>query len=178
MLVISLFCTALLGLLQERTYKKYGPCWKEGVFYTVCSSSRFEFRILISITKHFLSLPIFVFLGSDIKQGIVSLGNSQSLSSNATSYLVLLVNLVSQLVCVSGVNRLSSVIKFYFLPQAYLTSINKLAASVLSLYEYCTYREKGVESLLQCLVVRKWMEYTASIWRLDGIYRQLFIHFK
>jgi len=91
MLVISLFCTALLGLLQERTYKKYGPCWKEGVFYT-----------------HFLSLPIFIFLGSDIKQGIVSLGNSQSFSSNATSYLVLLVNLASQLICVSGVNRLSS----------------------------------------------------------------------
>lgn len=48
MLVISLFCTALLGLLQERTYKKYGPCWKEGVFYTVRPSSRFGFPIQIS----------------------------------------------------------------------------------------------------------------------------------
>lgn len=35
MLVTSLFLTAFLGILQEKTYKKYGPCWKEGVFYTV-----------------------------------------------------------------------------------------------------------------------------------------------
>jgi UDP-xylose/UDP-N-acetylglucosamine transporter B4 len=35
MMSISLFCTGLLGLLQERTYTKYGPCWREGVFYTV-----------------------------------------------------------------------------------------------------------------------------------------------
>ena len=35
MLTVSLLCTGLLGVLQERTYQKYGPCWKEGVFYTV-----------------------------------------------------------------------------------------------------------------------------------------------
>ena len=36
MMIVSLFCTGLLGLLQERTYTKYGPCWREGLFYTVC----------------------------------------------------------------------------------------------------------------------------------------------
>lgn len=35
MLIASLVCTGLLGMLQERTYRTYGPCWKEGVFYTV-----------------------------------------------------------------------------------------------------------------------------------------------
>lgn len=35
MLVASLLFTGLLGMLQEMTYKKYGPCWQEGVFYTV-----------------------------------------------------------------------------------------------------------------------------------------------
>jgi len=35
MLIVSLFCTGFLGLLQEETYRKYGPCWKEGIFYTV-----------------------------------------------------------------------------------------------------------------------------------------------
>lgn len=35
MMIVSLFCTGLLGNLQERTYQRYGPCWKEGVFYTV-----------------------------------------------------------------------------------------------------------------------------------------------
>ena len=35
MLTISLFTSGILGLLQEKTYTKYGPHWKEGVFYTV-----------------------------------------------------------------------------------------------------------------------------------------------
>lgn len=35
MLSISLLLTGILGILQEQTYKKYGPCWREGVFYTV-----------------------------------------------------------------------------------------------------------------------------------------------
>jgi len=47
MLVLSLVLSGILGILQEKTYKKYGPCWKEGVFYTV--------RALISISE--LRLP-------------------------------------------------------------------------------------------------------------------------
>jgi len=91
MLVVSLFCTGLLGLLQEKTYRKYGPCWREGVFYT-----------------HALSLPVFMFLGSDITQGLKSLSKASSWSLAMTSYTILAANLVSQLICVSGVNRLSS----------------------------------------------------------------------
>ena len=35
MLSISLLMTGVLGILQERAYTTYGPCWKEGIFYTV-----------------------------------------------------------------------------------------------------------------------------------------------
>ena len=35
MLTAALILTGVLGVLQERTYSKYGPCWQEGVFYTV-----------------------------------------------------------------------------------------------------------------------------------------------
>jgi len=91
MLTVSLFCTGLLGLLQEQTYRRYGPCWREGIFYT-----------------HFLSLPVFLFLGGDIKQGITSLVDPASTSSTLKSFTILLGNLVTQLMCVSGVNRLSS----------------------------------------------------------------------
>lgn len=35
MLTVSLLLTGILGVFQERTYTKYGPHWKEGVFYTV-----------------------------------------------------------------------------------------------------------------------------------------------
>jgi len=91
MMVMSLFCTGILGLLQERTYGKYGPCWREGLFYT-----------------HFLSLPFFAFLGRDIKQGLSSLSSPQSTTSTVTSFMILAANLITQLVCVSGVNSLTS----------------------------------------------------------------------
>jgi UDP-xylose/UDP-N-acetylglucosamine transporter B4 len=35
MLTISSLLTGILGMLQELTYRKYGPCWREGMFYTV-----------------------------------------------------------------------------------------------------------------------------------------------
>ncbi|KAJ6584669.1 UAA transporter [Mycena capillaripes] len=91
MLTVSLVLTGLFGLLQERTYRTFGPCWKEGVFYT-----------------HFLSLPVFLFLARDVQQGIRSLSDSTSDTSAMASWLVLGLNLCSQLVCVSGVNKLSS----------------------------------------------------------------------
>ncbi|THU89634.1 UAA transporter [Dendrothele bispora CBS 962.96] len=90
MLVLSLVLSGILGILQEKTYKKYGPCWKEGVFYT-----------------HFLSLPVFLFLIKDVKQGLSSLSLTPS-SSKTTAWLILGGNLVTQLICVSGVNRLTS----------------------------------------------------------------------
>ncbi|KAJ6511977.1 UAA transporter [Mycena vitilis] len=91
MLVVSLVLTGLFGLLQERTYRTYGPCWKEGVFYT-----------------HFLSLPAFLFLVGDVKQGLYSLSDSTRDTSAILSWMILGANLCSQLVCVSGVNQLSS----------------------------------------------------------------------
>ncbi|KIY61872.1 UAA transporter [Cylindrobasidium torrendii FP15055 ss-10] len=90
MLVVSLLCTASLGMMQERTYKRYGPCWKEGVFYT-----------------HFISLPIFLFLGNDVKQGLESL-SANSTVSPTVAWSMLCGNLITQLVCVSGVNKLTS----------------------------------------------------------------------
>ncbi|KAJ7163255.1 UAA transporter [Mycena filopes] len=91
MLITSLILTGLFGLLQERTYRTYGPCWKEGVFYT-----------------HFLSLPVFLFLVRDVQQGLHSLSDSTRDTSAMASWLILGLNLCSQLVCVSGVNKLSS----------------------------------------------------------------------
>lgn len=103
MMTASLLLTGVLGLLQESTYTTYGPHWKEGVFYT-----------------HLLSLPIFVFLIPEVKYGFDSLASHPaSIPSTASSsvpvwatqyapYLVLAANLVTQLMCVSAVNQLTS----------------------------------------------------------------------
>ena len=39
LLTVSLLLTGILGILQEKTYRRYGPCWKEGVFYTVSAKN-------------------------------------------------------------------------------------------------------------------------------------------
>ncbi|KAI5120367.1 hypothetical protein M0805_006889 [Coniferiporia weirii] len=92
MLCLSLLLTGILGVLQERTYARYGPCWKEGVFYT-----------------HLLSLPVFVFLIGDICDGLrVVRESSGSVRGVPKTYLVFALNLVTQLLCVSGVNQLAS----------------------------------------------------------------------
>ncbi|KAF9779173.1 UAA transporter [Thelephora terrestris] len=91
MLIASLFATAILGILQERTYRTYGPCWREGVFYT-----------------HLLSLPIFLFLREDVIQGFESLSNNSKESPISLPYIFMALNLLTQVVCVSGVNKLTS----------------------------------------------------------------------
>ncbi|KAA1470342.1 UAA transporter [Dentipellis sp. KUC8613] len=90
MLTASLFLTGILGILQEQTYQKYGPCWREGIFYT-----------------HALSLPAFLFLVPQVKYGLNSLSEASNGDVSSRPYL-LVGNLLSQLVCVSGVNQLTS----------------------------------------------------------------------
>lgn len=86
-LLTSLVCTGAHGVLQERTYSTYGPHWREGVFY-----------------MHMLSLPLFAFMPSHVRRGFVGLSSR----GTGRSYTMLALNLLSQLVCVSGVNQLSS----------------------------------------------------------------------
>ncbi|KAI0331479.1 UAA-domain-containing protein [Cubamyces sp. BRFM 1775] len=101
MLTVSLLLTGILGVVQERTYTKYGPHWKEGVFYTHC-----------------LSLPIFLLFIPDLKRGFGGLSDPRTLSpetlktfgslSGIIPYAILGANMLTQLACVSGVNQLTS----------------------------------------------------------------------
>ncbi|CAE6454637.1 unnamed protein product [Rhizoctonia solani] len=94
-LALSLLGSGVLGLYQERTFAKYGPHWKEGVFY-----------------NHAMSLPIISFMWSEIADGWRSLATS---SSGYTTFYgltglhaVLAFNIITQAVCVTSVNNLTS----------------------------------------------------------------------
>ncbi|KAN0121158.1 UAA domain containing protein [Russula decolorans] len=115
MLLASLVCTGVHGALQERTYSTYGPYWRESIFYT-----------------HMLSLPMFAIMPQSVRRGFVGLSrpknsggaggydghdnalltttriNSSSSSIFRRPYTMLALNLLSQLICVAGVNQLSS----------------------------------------------------------------------
>jgi hypothetical protein len=63
-----------------------------------------------------LSLPIFVFMPRGVQRGFVGLnrpaksnGGVLTSSTGIHPYTMLALNLISQLICVSGVNQLSSV---------------------------------------------------------------------
>ncbi|KAG8691756.1 golgi uridine diphosphate-N- acetylglucosamine transporter [Ceratobasidium sp. 423] len=94
-LALSLLGSGVLGLYQERTFAKYGPHWKEGVFY-----------------NHAMSLPIISFMWSEIADGWRSLASSSS--SHTTFYgltglhAILAFNIITQAVCVTSVNNLTS----------------------------------------------------------------------
>ncbi|QRV88654.1 UDP-N-acetylglucosamine transporter YEA4 [Ceratobasidium sp. AG-Ba] len=93
-LALSLLLSGCLGLFQERAFAKYGPHWKEGVFYT-----------------HALSLPIICLMWSEIAHGWHSLASSTATSTAfglSTLHAVLAMNIVTQALCVSGVNNLTS----------------------------------------------------------------------
>ncbi|KAF8575202.1 UAA transporter [Ramaria rubella] len=93
MLILASLLTGYYGTLQERTYSQYGPHWKEGVFYT-----------------HLFSLPTFIFLTSDIKRGLSFLSKSSkgAIAGVPLSYILLILNVITQLMCTSSVNKLSS----------------------------------------------------------------------
>ncbi|KAF8596766.1 UAA transporter [Ceratobasidium sp. AG-I] len=94
-LALSLLLSGILGLFQERAFAKHGPHWKEGVFYT-----------------HALSLPIISLMWSDIARGwyilAASTASKPAILGMSSLHALLAINIITQAVCVSGVNNLTS----------------------------------------------------------------------
>lgn len=90
----SLFLAGILGTLQEKTYHKYGPTvWKEGLFYT-----------------HALALPVYLAMSRDVWSGLSTLARHAKVDPSPIPaiYITVAINVVAQVGCISGVNRLAS----------------------------------------------------------------------
>ncbi|ORX58216.1 UAA transporter [Hesseltinella vesiculosa] len=121
LLVVAMVLSAGMGLYQETTYKQYGKQWREGLFYT-----------------HFLALPFFLLMTSDLQRQLTVYQNSPrapladlldqvpvlgSITALLPGYLhgllaqmvvpkmwaYLGLNMVTQYVCIAGVNRMTAV---------------------------------------------------------------------
>ncbi|KAG6853588.1 hypothetical protein C0991_002994 [Blastosporella zonata] len=110
-LTLALTFSGFLGLVQDWTYSKYGrpappsdkshqtkesPAWQESMFYL-----------------HFLALPMFFSVRSDLAAQIlaVNTGPRTPILAGLTvpsAYLPLLLNTLTQLLCVAGVHRLTT----------------------------------------------------------------------
>jgi UDP-xylose/UDP-N-acetylglucosamine transporter B4 len=125
-----------MGLEQDSTYAEYGrQHWEEGMFYL-----------------HFLALPMFLPLSSDISQQVAVVNSSPSVNLFPAQTHVLLrkygpmdslpgiyvpvfwiplvLNVLTQLVCVSGVHRLTA--KVSSLTVTLVLAVRKAVSLVLS----------------------------------------------
>ncbi|KAI1327562.1 UAA transporter family-domain-containing protein [Xylariaceae sp. FL0255] len=138
-LFVAQILSAIMGLYTEETYKKYGPQWKENLFYS-----------------HILSLPLFLPFSKSLVQQFMRLANSAPLtlrlpldqSTLATSpegwqklakgiqvpsqvvYLVL--NVLTQYACIRGVNLLAAASTA--LTVTIVLNIRKLVSLLLSIW--------------------------------------------
>jgi solute carrier family 35 (UDP-xylose/UDP-N-acetylglucosamine transporter), member B4 len=130
-----------MGLYVEQTYAMYGNYWREGLFYT-----------------HFLALPLFIPLSSNINSHIKSYMASPRLTlplpSAVTALLpwhvshppsrmfYLFLNVFTQYVCVRGVNLLGSSVTA--LTVTIVLNIRKLASLLLSIWLFGNRLNTGV----------------------------------
>ncbi|KAF7313238.1 DUF1992 domain-containing protein [Mycena kentingensis (nom. inval.)] len=101
-LSLALLLSGLLGLAQDQTYSRYGresTSWQESMFYL-----------------HFLALPMFVFVRKDIETQIKTIASGPRTTFTLLNHSLalpdavvpLLLNTVTQLICVAGVHQLTT----------------------------------------------------------------------
>lgn len=89
-LLAASFLSAFLGLYTESLFRQYGNHWKEGLFYT-----------------HALALPLFLVVSQNLRQEWNTLSASPPWHGVPLLLLLLALNVVSQYVCIRGVNMLA-----------------------------------------------------------------------
>jgi|ERR1700722_3204154 len=121
--------------------------------------------------QHFLSLPIFLFLIPDIKRGLTSL----SAAPAYTPYLILATNLVTQLICVSSVNQLTSVSFIFLLCLPNPPVSPTTPESFFGVDQSGSYNAQSAQSLPQRVVFWEGLELASMCRCWDGIRGELFV---
>lgn len=137
-LLVAQVLSAIMGLYTEETYRKYGPQWKENLFYS-----------------HLLSLPLFIpFMPSMWKQfnklanspplpltianlfGVETFGNDLQQSIKRvyipSQLFYLVMNVLTQYACIRGVNLLAAASSA--LTVTIVLNIRKLVSLLLSIW--------------------------------------------
>lgn len=138
-LLVAQVLSAIMGLYTEETYRKYGPHWKENLFYS-----------------HLLSLPLFLPFSRSLVSQFMRLANSKPLAlpavagqANLTSipagvqqkiegiYIpsqvaYLATNVLTQYACIRGVNLLAAASSA--LTVTIVLNIRKLVSLLLSIW--------------------------------------------
>ncbi|KAL4727477.1 golgi uridine diphosphate-N-acetylglucosamine transporter [Fusarium chlamydosporum] len=143
-LFVAQVLSAIMGLYTETTYAKYGPQWKENLFYS-----------------HALSLPLFLpfapsmartfsYLMTSTPIQLPDILGSSSTKSRIPSQIVFLVtNVLTQYACIRGVNLLAAASTA--LTVTIVLNIRKLVSLLLSIWLFGNQLAPG--TLLGAIIV-------------------------
>ncbi|OPB43510.1 UDP-N-acetylglucosamine transporter [Trichoderma guizhouense] len=136
--------SAIMGLYTEATYRKYGPQWKENLFYS-----------------HILSLPLFLPFAPSMWRNLIVLTKSTPVALNIpfaaslppvqvpSQLAYLSANVLTQYACIRGVNLLAA--NASALTVTIILSIRKLMSLLLSIWLFGNTLKAG--TLLSAVVV-------------------------
>ncbi|EPE03257.1 udp-n-acetylglucosamine transporter yea4 [Ophiostoma piceae UAMH 11346] len=175
-LFIAQVLSAIMGLYTEETYKKYGPQWKENLFYSHLLSLPLFIPFLPSLTRQFarlassapLSLPFLDAVGGAAAVGgvdgdtAVAAGLRESVERiQIPSQLVYLVlNVLTQYACIRGVNLLAA--GSSALTVTIVLNIRKLVSLLFSIWLFGNKLSPG--TLLGAIIVFS----AGGLYSLDG----------
>ncbi|KAK8126291.1 UDP-N-acetylglucosamine transporter YEA4 [Apiospora kogelbergensis] len=167
-LFVAQVMSAIMGLYTEETYKKYGPHWKENLFYS-----------------HLLSLPLFIPFMPSLYRQFMRLANSAPLTLPAyveqlvavpnlsdamrdsiksirvpSQVVYLALNVLTQYACIRGVNLVAAVSSA--LTVTIVLNIRKLVSLLLSIWLFGNRLAPG--TLVGAVVVFS----AGALYSLDG----------
>lgn len=137
-LFIAQVMSAIMGLYTEETYRKYGPQWRENLFYSHLLSLPLFLPFLPSLINQFTRLansaPLTLPWGDTLDSAPVAAGLRKSVERvQVPSQLVFLVlNVLTQYACIRGVNLLAAASSA--LTVTIVLNIRKLVSLLLSIW--------------------------------------------
>jgi solute carrier family 35 (UDP-xylose/UDP-N-acetylglucosamine transporter), member B4 len=152
-LYLALLFSAILGVYTDRTYAKYGrDHWNENLFYSHTLSLPFFMLYwpdLVTQSQVLLdSPPMTMFMASPHESGISGLFH-QLMARTPFQFVFLLMNGLTQYLCIRGVNLLSA--KSSSLTVTIVLNVRKLVSLLLSIWLFGNRLAPGV--LLGALLV-------------------------
>lgn len=130
--------SAIMGLYTEETYRKYGPHWKENLFYSHLLSLPLFIPFMPSMWRQFnkladsgpLPLPIAAIFGLETLPGSLQQGIDKIQIPSQLFYMA--ANVLTQYACIRGVNLLAAASSA--LTVTIVLNIRKLVSLLLSIW--------------------------------------------
>lgn len=165
-LFVAQVLSAIMGLYTEETYRKYGPQWKENLFYSHLLSLPLFIPFLPSLSRQFMKLadspPLPLTIPGVFEPATFS-PHAQELLNHIripSQLFYLVLNVLTQYACIRGVNLLAAASSA--LTVTIVLNIRKLVSLLLSIWLFGN--QLAVGTLIGAIIVFS----AGGLYSLDG----------